>query len=88
MATRERAVTLRQDTYEALEAEAQRRHVAPDDLADELVRQQLPADAKQMRDALDALGSVSARMPEVDAVQLMREGRDELERRASRWQPS
>jgi hypothetical protein len=34
-----------------------------------------------MQDALDALAAVSAKMPEVDAVRLVSNGRQELDRR-------
>jgi hypothetical protein len=90
MAIREHSVTLKQETYEALEAEAERRHVAPDDLADELVRHQLTPDGTRMKAALEAADRLVASMPpiEVDAVQLVREGREELERRTWRWQSS
>lgn len=87
MVTRQHSVTLKQETYDALEAEAERRHVAPDDLADELVRLQLPADVQRMNDALNALDALSVDV-DVDAVQLVREGREELERRTWRWQSS
>jgi hypothetical protein len=81
MTTREHKIRLHQETYDALEIEAQRRDVAPDELADELVRRQLPARSNQMQDALDALAAVSAKMPEVDAVRLVSNGRQELDRR-------
>jgi hypothetical protein len=63
MATREHRIRLHRETYDALESEAQRRHVALDELADELVRRQLPALSSQMPDALAALAAVSAKMP-------------------------
>ncbi len=44
-------------------------------------RKPSPADAElaaPMQDALVALDAISARMPEVDAVRLVREGREQL----------
>lgn len=91
MATHARNIRLRPATYEALEVEAARRHVPPDELADELVRGQLVAARPRsgsMGDALAALEELGARMPEVDAARLVREGRDELDRRSSQWPSS
>jgi hypothetical protein len=55
---------------------------APDELAAELVRERLgevgAQRATRMQDASVALDAVSARMPEVDAVRLIREGREAL----------
>jgi len=82
--TQAHTVQLRPGTYGALEVEATRRHLAPDELADELVRERLGnvrAEVVSMRDALQTLEAISARMPEVDAVRLVREGREELVRR-------
>lgn len=83
MATRFRAIHLQPDAYELLAREAARRGVEPDQLADELVRNDLSADATDGLDAaLDALAEFRAGLPPVDAVALVREGRDELEARA------
>lgn len=91
MATREYSIRLHPETYEALEVEANRRHVPPDELADEIVRGQLPqAQVRpgQMREALDALLDFSQEMPRVDAVELIREVREEASDRGLRWQSS
>ncbi len=88
MATRAHPIHLRNETYAALEREAQLRQVEPDELADDLVRAQLPSESGQMQAALTALAAVSAKMPEVDAVALVREGREELDRRGRQWQSS
>jgi len=86
VATRSHTVQLRPATYGALEIEATRRRLAPDELADELVRDRLVdvrARPATMRDALQTLNEISARMPELDAVHLVREGREELARRSA-----
>lgn len=89
MATHDYTVRLDEGASAALEAEAERRQLAPDALATELVRERLPAGGtSEMAEALAALEAVRRRMPEVDAVQLVREGREELERRSLRWQSS
>jgi hypothetical protein len=82
VATRAHIVQLHPETYGELEVEATRRHVEPDELANELVRERLgqvrAQRATPMQDALVALDAISARMPEVDAVRLVREGREQL----------
>lgn len=92
MATSDHTIRLQPTTYDALEAEAARRHVAPDDLADEMMRERLTAGAHReeggMRATLERLRQISARMPEIDAARLVREGRDELDRRGTEWLPS
>jgi predicted transcriptional regulator len=88
MATSDHTVRLHPETYEALEHEAERRHVAPDELAEELVRGQLPPARRAIRETLDKLAAIRERMPEVDAVQLVRDGRRDLEERGRRWQSS
>ncbi len=86
MATHDYTVRLDPSASAALEAEAKRRHVAPDTLAAELVRDRLPgADSRELHEALAALEVASSRMPEVDAVQLVREGREDLDRRSVQW---
>jgi hypothetical protein len=85
VATRDHTVQLRPTTYGALEVEATRRHLAPDELADELVRERLAGVGGRlatMRGSLETLERISARMPEVDVVRLVREGREELARRS------
>lgn len=90
MATRGRTVQLDPVAYGRLEAEARRRRVEPDELASKLVREHLPdepaSSAQKMRDALDALDAVRAQVRgPVDAVALVREGREELARRTDQW---
>lgn len=89
MATaRARVIHLSSETYEALENEAERRHVAPDELADEIVRTELqPAEREPgyLNDWLEKMEALSATMPAVDAVELVRQGREELEQRSLRW---
>ncbi|MBV9003304.1 MAG: hypothetical protein JOZ98_00850 [Solirubrobacterales bacterium] len=89
MAIDDHTIHLKPETFEALEAEATRRNVEPDALADQLVREQLPtARAKSMREWLDEMRELRREMPNVDAVKLIREGREELERRTLRWRSS
>ncbi len=84
MATRPRPIHLQPDAYELLAREAARRGVEPDQLADELVRSDL-TDVPQtdLGAALDALAEFRAELPPIDAVALVRAGRDELEARGS-----
>jgi hypothetical protein len=91
MAVRE--VQLDEATYGALEAEARRRDVPPDQLAVELVRERLGETScdrgRRVRAALDALSAIRAQVAgPVDAAALVREGRDELDRRAASWPSS
>jgi hypothetical protein len=91
MATTDNTVHLNPETFRALEAEAERRHVRPDELADELMREQLQQAAArrtQMREALDALHEFSKTMPRVDAVQLVRDLRDAEADRGLPWPSS
>jgi hypothetical protein len=91
MATTDHTVHLKPETFQALEAEAERRHVPPDELADELMREQLQQAANrrsQMREALDALDEFSKTMPVVDAVQLVRDIRDAEADRGLPWPSS
>ena len=85
MASTDHTVHLATRTYERLEAEARRRHSAVDEVADELLYEQLPGaspDLGEVRQALDQLAQIRARGGQgVDAVALVREGRDELDRR-------
>jgi hypothetical protein len=92
-----KTITLRleADEYARLEAEAERQGMQPDALAREYVRARLcdgETDAERKRriglEALDRLAALRdeirrAGYPAVDAVQLVREGREELERRPS-----
>jgi len=64
--------------------EAERRGVEPDALVDELVRTDLGQRAKRdLNAALDALAEFRAGLPPIDAVALVREGRDELDARGA-----
>ena len=82
-----RAITLRlaPDDYDRLEAEAQRLGVPTATLVRIYVRAQLstgePGLGKQARiglDALDRLAGLTTGLPAVDAVQTVRESREEL----------
>lgn len=84
-----RAYTVQLDaaTYDRLEVEARRRHVTPETIVGELVRERLgggePATAEQMGTTLRGLEELRAEVRgPVDAVALVREGRQELERRS------
>jgi hypothetical protein len=85
MATADHTIRLASGTYERLLAEAARRHQAADEIADELLGEQLPqamGDRTRAHNALDRLAALRARVGGgVDAVALVREGRDELDRR-------
>ncbi len=85
MATADHTIRLASGTYERLLAEAARRHQAADEIADELLGEQLPramVDRTRAHNALDRLAAIRARVGGgVDAVALVREGRDELDRR-------
>jgi len=76
--------------YELLKAEARRRQLAPDALAAELVRDGLARTPTtgQIAAALAALDAVSQKMPEADAVRVIREGREERMRQMDEWLPS
>ena len=80
MASRPRPVHLQPDAYELLVGEAARRGVEPDQLADELVRSGLTdIPQTELGAALDALAEFRTGLPPIDAVALVRAGRDELE---------
>jgi hypothetical protein len=85
MAATDRTVRLANGTYERLRAEAVRRRRPADEIADEMLGEQLPravGDRARVRSALDRLAAIRARVGGgVDAVALVREGRDELDRR-------
>lgn len=87
MASTNHSVHLATRTYERLEAEAHRRHRAVDEVADELLGEQLPhaaPDLARVRQALDKLARLRARTGGgLDAVALVHEGRDELNHRIS-----
>jgi hypothetical protein len=83
MATRDRVVHISPDAYDRLRQEAGRRGVEPDALVDELLATRLaPADF-DWDSALAELAEIRGRIrgrPD-DAVAIVREGREELERR-------
>jgi hypothetical protein len=80
MATR--TIHLPESSYALLSAEAQRRGLDPDALADELVRADLAAASEQdLEAALTDLAEFRARLPEIDGVALARDARAQLEQR-------
>ena len=82
MATR--TIHLPESSYALLSAEAQRRGLNPDVLADELLRTDLATSGGQDLDAtLRSLAELRARLPEIDGVVLARDARSQLERRDS-----
>ena len=85
MATRDRVIHVTPDAYDRLEREAGRRGVQPDALADELLAAEL-APAQSDLDSILAdladLAEIRSRVRgPVDAVAVVREGREELEHR-------
>jgi hypothetical protein len=83
MATRDRIIHLTPDSYARLEREAGRPGVKLDALADELLAAELAPTEFDWDAALSDLAKVRARVRgDADAVAIVREGRDELERRA------
>ena len=84
MATRDRVIHVTPDAYERLKREAGRRGVQPDALADELLAAELAPVNSDLDSILADLAKIRGRMrggPD-DAVAIVREGREELERRA------
>lgn len=80
MATR--TIHLPEGSYALLTAEAQRRGLDPDALADELVRADLAARGEQNLEAiLKSLAEFRAKLPEIDGIVLARDARAQLERR-------
>lgn len=82
-------IHLDEDAYQRLEAEARRKGLEPDVLVESYVhgalpRQQDDAEERKQRalDALDRLAKIRVNLPEIDAVQIARESREELERRS------
>jgi hypothetical protein len=83
MATRDRVIHVTPDAYDRLEREADRRGVAPDDLADELLGAELAPAHSDLESVLADLAQIRSRVREpFDAVGVVREGREELERRS------
>jgi hypothetical protein len=83
MATSPRTIELQPDAYDIVVREAERRGIEPDALVDELVRTDLGQPNGDLNAALDALAEFRAGLPPIDAVALVREGRDELEARGA-----
>jgi hypothetical protein len=82
MATRDRVIHLTPDSYARLEREAGLRGVQPDALADELLAAELAPAEFDWDDALSDLAKIRSRVRgDVDAVAVVREGREDLERR-------
>lgn len=80
---------LEADDYNRLETEARRQGIEPDALAQTYVRDGLPDDAadKERRmqaglDALHRLAELTADLPPVDALEIARQSRKDLERRS------
>ena len=88
MATADRTVSVGAQTYELLREEAQRRHRDVDSTADDLLAERLSGsviDAAKLERTLERAARLRHRLSRTDeAVALVREGRDELERRAER----
>jgi hypothetical protein len=78
-----RVVRLGDESYELLLSEARRRGVEPDVLADELLRADLAPAEGDLEQALAGLAELRERLPEIDAVALLRESRADLERRSA-----
>jgi hypothetical protein len=83
MVTSPRKIELQPDAYDLVLREAERRGVEPDALVDELVRSDLGQENGDLVAALDALAEFRAGQPPIDAVALVREGRDDLEARGA-----
>lgn len=82
MATRDRVIHVTPDAYDRLAREAGRRGVPPDALADELLAAELAPAQSDMEGILADLAQIRSRVRGgTDAVTLVREGREELERR-------
>jgi len=78
MATSPRTIELQPDAYDLVVREAERRGVGPDAVVDELVRTELGQGNGEPVAALDALAEFRDGLAPMDAVALVREGRDEL----------
>lgn len=82
MATRDRVVHITPNSYDRLEREAGRRGVQPDELADELLATELAPARSDLNEILADLAEIRSRVRRpVDAVTLVREGREELDQR-------
>jgi hypothetical protein len=82
MATR--TIHLPESSYALLTAEARRRGLDPDELADELVHSDLAAPSEQDLEAtLGRLAELRAKLPEIDGIVLAGDARAQLERRGN-----
>jgi len=85
MAATDHTIRLPSSTYARLQAEAARSHRAIDEIAGELLDEQLPqpiADCERARSTLERLAALRTRVGRgVDAVALVGEGREDLDRR-------
>lgn len=78
-----RTIHLQESSYALLYAEAQRRGLDPDALADQLVRADLAVPGEQNLEAtLKDLAEFREELPEIDGVVLARDARAQLERRS------
>lgn len=75
MATPARIVYLPEASYDLLLQEANRRGVAPDALADDLLHTRLKASTGDLQSALAGLAELRTRLPDIDGVTLGREAR-------------
>ena len=82
MAADDRTIQVSGVTFAELELEARKRRVGVDELADEFVRAGIAESSARsgtsLRDALDVLDAVSARMPEIDAARVVWDEREPL----------
>lgn len=83
MATSARTIELQPDAHALVVREAERRGVEPEAVVDDLVRADLGYRNGDLAAALDALAEFRAELPPIDAVALVRGGRDELEARGA-----
>ncbi len=82
MAARDRVIHVTPDAYDRLAHEAGRRGVPPDALADQLLAAELSPLKADLEAILGDLAEIRSRVRgSVDAVAVVREGREELDRR-------
>ncbi len=87
MTTKALVLRLPPDDFARLETEARKLGVRPGTAARILLRERLNTDAElrsRRMAAIEALGEISRRVQDFDAVRIVREGRDELEERGDR----
>jgi len=82
MATRDHVIHVSPDVYDRLEREAGRRGVQPDALAAEVLISEFAPVSSDLDSILADLAEIRSRVRgPVDAVAVVREGREELEQR-------